>query len=201
MKEEKQKRYLCDIVDYFNNLKGVASVLYSISLITFCISLVALFTYLNYNYNPEITNSDWKSSYENQKEQYTYLYDIFEDVVHEGEIPNVEAIPDGVFYDLTLTNDSNTFYYSLDSKIHSESKYNMKITFSEDMKILDKECSVTLVSEDEYKQSFNLSLKSLSFLYGVFPFLLILTLLLVCYLISCAHKDIDNKKKLNKLDS
>lgn len=197
MKEEKQKRYLCDI----DKLEGIARFSYCIGFIVVSIALIALFTYLNYNYNPKITNSDWKSSYENQKEQYTYLYDIFEDVVHEGEVPDITAIPDGVFYNLTLTNGSNTFYYSLDSKICSDSKYNMKVTFSKDMKILDKECSATLLSQDKYKQSFNLLLKCLSFLYGIFPFLLILLLLLVCHLISCAHKHIDNKNKLNKLDS
>lgn len=194
MKEEKQKRYLCDI----DKLEGVARVSYRIGFIMVSIALIALFTYLNYNH--EITNSDWKSSYENQKEQYTYLYDIFEDVVHEGQVPDITAIPDGVFYNLTLTNDSNTFYYSLDTKISSDSKYNMKVTFSKDMKILDKECSVTLISEDEYKEIFNRRLKGLSFLYGIFYFLFIRILLLVCYLISCAHRHIDNKRKLNKLD-
>lgn len=197
MKEEKQKRYLCDI----DNLKGVTSALFWLGFITVSIALMTLFTYLNYNYNPEITNSDWKSSYENQKEQYTYLYDIFEDVVHEGEVPDITAIPDGVFYHLSLTNDSNTFYYSLDTKIRSDSKYNMKFTFSKDMKILDKECSVTLVSEDEYRQRFNLSLKGLSFLYSIFHYLIILVFFFLCYLISCIHRYIDNKKKLNKLDS
>lgn len=88
-------------------------------------------------------------------------------------------IPDSVFYNLTLTNDRNTFYYSLDTKIRSDSKYNIKVTFSKDMKILDKEYSVTLMSEDEYKQIFNRSLKGLSFLYGIFPFLLIFILLLI----------------------
>lgn len=197
MKKEEQKWYLCDI----DNLKGIACLFYYICFITATIALTALFTYLNYNYNPEITNNDWKSSYENQKEQYTYLNDIFEDVVHEGEVPNITAIPDGVFYHLSLTNDSNTFYYSLDTKIRSDSKYNMKVTFSRDMKILDKECSVTLISEDEYKQSFNRLLKVLSLLYGILHFLFILVFLYACYLISCAHKHIDNKRKLNKLDS
>lgn len=118
-----------------------------------------------------------------------------------GEVPDITAIPDGVFYHLSLTNDSNTFYYSLDTKIRSDSKYNMKVTFSKDMRILDKECSVTLVSEDEYIQIFNRSLKALSLLYGIFHFLYILVLFLACYLISYAHRYIDNKRKLNKLDS
>lgn len=192
MKEEKQKRYLCDI----DNLKGVWCVFYCICLIAVSIVLIALFTYLNYNYNPEITNSDWRNSYEEKKEQYTYLYDIFEKVVHEGQVPNIDVIPYGVFYDLSLTNYSNTFYYSLDSEIRSQSKYNMKVTFSDDMRILNKECSVTLVSEDEYKQIFNRSLKALSILYGIFHYLCILIIFLFCYFISCAHKYIDNKRKL-----
>lgn len=200
MNKEKQKRYLCDFFDYLDHLRGVARIFYCIGFITVCIAFIALFTYLNFNYNPEITNIDWRNSYEEEKEQYTYLYDIFENIIHEGEIPNVEAIPDGVFYDLTLTNDNNTFYYSLDSKIRSESKYYMKVTFSEDMRIIDKECSVTLVSEDEYKQIFNRLLKFLSVLYGCFHFLFILLLFLVCYLISCAHKHIDSKRKLNNID-
>lgn len=197
MKEEKQKRYLCDI----DNLKGVALVFYCIGFVTVSIALIALFTYLNFNYNPEITKLDWQSSYDDEKEQYTYLYDIFENVIHEGEIPNVEAIPDGVFYHLSLTNDNKALYYSLDTNIRSDSKYNMKVTFSKDMRILNKECSVTLVSEDEYKQIFNRSLKALSFLYGIFHFLCILLILLFCYCISCGHRYIDNKRKLNKIDS
>lgn len=197
MKEEKQKRYLCDI----DKLKGMACLFFNIGFIIVSIAIIALFTYLNYNYNPEITKLDWQSSYEDEKEYYTYLYDIFEDVVHEGEVPNITAIPDGVFYDLTLTNDSNTFYYSLDTNILSDSKYNMKVTFSKDMKIIDKECSVTLVSEDEYKQGFNRSLKVLSFLYGIFHYLYILVIFISCYSISCLHRHIDNKRKLNKIDS
>ncbi len=109
MKEEKQKRYLCDI----DKLKGVAYVFYVICFIIVSIALIALFTYLNYNYNPEITNIDWRDSYDNQKEQYEYLYDIFENVVHYGEVPDITSIPDGVFYHLTLTNDSNIFYLFL----------------------------------------------------------------------------------------
>lgn len=58
MKEEKQKRYLCDI----DKLKGVACVFYEIGFIIVSIALIALFTYLNYNYNPEITSNDWRSS-------------------------------------------------------------------------------------------------------------------------------------------
>lgn len=197
MKEEKQKRYLCDI----DNLKGVTCALFLLGLITVFIGLIALFSYLNFNYSPEIINSDWRNSYEEEKEQYIYLYDIFEDVVHEGEFPNVEAIPDGVFYDLTLTNDSNTFYYSLDSQIRSESKYNMKVTFSKDMRILDNECSVTLLSQDEYKQSFNRLLKIQSFIYAGYSVLLIYGFLYLCYLISSIHKNIDIKRKHNKIDS
>lgn len=197
MKEEKQKRYLCDI----DNLKGVSCIFYCICFIAVSIALIALFTYLNFNYNPEITKQDWQSSYEDKKEQYTYLYDIFEDLVHNGEVPNVEAIPDGVFYHLSLANDNKTFYYSLDTNIRSDSKYNMKVTFSDDMRILDKECSVTLVSEEEYKQIFNRSLKALSLLYGIFHYLYILVIFISCYSISCLHRHIDNKRKLNKIDS
>lgn len=197
MKEEKQKRYLCDI----DNLKGMACVFYCIGFIAVSIALIALFTYLNYTYNPGITNSDWRNFYEEEQKQYTYLYNIFENVIHEGEIPNVEAIPDGVFYNLSLTNDNNTFYYSLDSKISSQSKYNMEVTFSKDMKILTEECSVTLVSEDEYKQSFDNSLKILSFIYAAYDTLLIYGFLLICYLISSIHKNIDIKRNINKIDS
>lgn len=197
MKEEKQKRYLCDI----DKLKGMACLFFNIGFIIVSIAIIALFTYLNYNYNPEITKLDWQSSYEDEKQQYTYLYDIFEDVVHEGEVPNITAIPDGVFYHLSLANDNKTFYYFLDTNIRSDSKYNMEVTFSDDMRILNKECSVTLVSEEEYKQIFNRSLKALSLLYGIFHYLYILVIFISCYLISCLHRHIDNKRKLNKIDS
>lgn len=54
MKEEKQKRYLCDI----DKLKGMACLFFNIGFIIVSIAIIALFTYLNYNYNPEITKLD-----------------------------------------------------------------------------------------------------------------------------------------------
>lgn len=199
MKKEKQKRYFCNLFNYFNNLKGLTKLIYCIIFLMVAIAMVALFTYLNFNYNPKITNNDWRSSYEYEKEQYTYLYDIFDTVIHEGEIPNVEAIPNGVFYKLNLTNDDRVFYYWIDSEIYSQSKHNMKITFSSDFKILDKECSVTLKSEDEYLKYSNSSQKLSALIYGLCGTLIIYSLLLLCLLISNIHKSIDTK--LNNLDS
>lgn len=199
MKEEKQKRYLCDMFLFLNDIQGFKSFLYSACIIISCILMMILLAYLNFNYNPKITNSDWQSSYIERQEKYYYLYNIFNDVVHEGERPNVEAIPDDVFYELIDTRDNVILHYYIDSEKDSQTIYNMNITFSNDMHIINTECGLNLESEEEYKESFYRELRLTALFFGTIQFTCLLFLYLFVITISRLHKAIDEHKEIEKM--
>lgn len=200
MKEEKQKRYLCNMFSFLDDVSGFKSFLYTAGIIIGAILFIILLACLNYNYNPKITNQDWKSSYIEMQEKYYYLYDIFNDVVHEGEIPNVNNIPDDVFYELIYQRDNIVLNYSIDSeKDFLYNTYNMKVTFSNDMNIVNTECNLNLESEEEYKESFYHELKVFALFFGTIQFSVLFFFYLVALCISKFHKSIDEYKEIEKM--
>lgn len=198
MKEEKQKRYLCEL-SFLDDVQGFKAFFYIIGIITSAILIVILLAYLNFNYNPKITNSDWQSSYIESQEKYYYLYNIFNDVVHEGERPNVEAIPDDVFYELIDTRNNVILHYYIDSEEGSQTIYNMNITFSNDMHIVNTECGLNLESEEEYKESFYRELRLTALFFGTIQFSVLFFFYLVALCISKAHKSIDEHEEIEKM--
>lgn len=200
MKEEKQKRYLCNMFSFLDDVQGFKSFLYSAGIIIGAILFVILLACLNYNYNPKITNQDWKSSYIEMQEKYYYLYDIFNDVVHEGEIPNVNNIPDDVFYELIYQRDNVVLNYSIDPEEGSHyTIYNMKVTFSNDMNIVNTECNLNLKSEEEYKKSFYHELKVDALFFGLIQFSFLFFFYLTAHCVSKVHKSIDEYKEIEKM--